>query len=337
MSNATGPPSFRCVTCASASHSSSPRLRYWSANPPDFKGGGRREPRDPPRRDPGPRGRIRLRQDHRWARTLLRLYEPDEGEIFFNGVDVTGMKGAQLRRQRRDFQMIFQDPYSSLNPRKTVRATLGEVLTVHGVIPKGPGRAEADRAAHLYAPRPRRPQPQRHRPLPRRILRRAAAAHRRRPRAGAQPVLHRGGRAGLRAGRVHPGAGFEPLDRHPASGKAGVSVHLHDLRVVRLISHRVAVMYLGRIIETSPTEDLYERPRHPYTEILIKAAPVLDAKNRNRDYAIEGEPPSPVNLPTGCRFHPRCPYAREECRLIQPELREIAPGCFAACHFPRNT
>ena len=111
----------------------------------------------------------------------------------------------------------------------------------------------------------------------------------------------------------------------------------HDLRVVRLISHRVAVMYLGRIIEMSPTEDLYERPRHPYTEILIKAAPVLDAKNRNRDYVIEGEPPSPVKLPDGCRFHPRCPYAREECRLIQPELQEIAPGCFVACHFPRNT
>jgi len=110
----------------------------------------------------------------------------------------------------------------------------------------------------------------------------------------------------------------------------------HDLRVVRLISHRVAVMYLGKIIEMSPTLDLYERPHHPYTEILIKAAPVLDATNRNREYAIEGEPPSPVDLPPGCRFHPRCPYAREECGRVQPELREIAPGCFVACHYPRN-
>jgi len=111
----------------------------------------------------------------------------------------------------------------------------------------------------------------------------------------------------------------------------------HDLRVVRLVSHRVAVMYLGRIIETAPTEELYERPRHPYTEILIKAAPVLDARNRSRDYVIEGEPPSPVHLPQGCRFHPRCPFAREECRLAEPGLREVAPGCLVACHFPRNT
>ncbi|WP_186567240.1 ABC transporter ATP-binding protein [Lawsonibacter celer] len=270
------------------------------------------------------------------ARTLLRLYEPDGGQIFFNGVDVTNMKGTELRKQRRDFQMIFQDPYSSLNPRKSVRATLEEALRVHNIIEPGPDQKER---------------------IERRIYTLLDLVGMNRNSIDRYPGEFSGGqrqRIGIaRALAVNPSfiVADEPVSALDVSIQAQVLNLLteiqakenlaflfisHDLRVVRLISHQVAVMYLGKVIEYAPTEDLYETPHHPYTQILMKAAPVLDATNRNRDYAIEGEPPSPLNLPTGCRFHPRCPYATDKCREEQPELREVAPGCKVACHYPLN-
>lgn len=108
----------------------------------------------------------------------------------------------------------------------------------------------------------------------------------------------------------------------------------HDLRVVRHITHRVMVMYLGSNVEVGPTEAIFQHPAHPYTQVLTKAAPKLDPLNRQRDYAIEGEPPSPIHTPTGCKFHPRCPYCTDKCRSEVPELKEIAPGHLCACHYP---
>ena len=108
----------------------------------------------------------------------------------------------------------------------------------------------------------------------------------------------------------------------------------HDLRVVRHITHRVAVMYLGSVMELGPTEEIFEQPFHPYTSVLTKAAPVMNPLNRSREYVIEGETPSPINMPSGCRFHPRCPYCTERCKTETPQLREVAPGRFVACHCP---
>lgn len=267
------------------------------------------------------------------GRTILHLYKPTAGEIIFDGKLVDK---STMREYRRRAQMVFQDPYSSLNPRKSVRATLQEVLKVHKVIEPGPDYKER---------------------LERRIFTLLDLVGMNRNSIDRLPGEFSGGqrqRIGIaRALALNPSfiVADEPVSALDVSIQAQVLNLLteiqekqnlaflfisHDLRVVRLISHKVAVMYLGKIIEQAPTEDLYETPHHPYTQILMKAAPVLDPTNRNREYAIEGEPPSPLHLPSGCRFNPRCPYATEECRKVQPELREVAPGCQVACHHPLN-
>jgi oligopeptide/dipeptide ABC transporter ATP-binding protein len=268
------------------------------------------------------------------ARTILRLYDPDEGKIYFGDEDITELKGKQLRKHRTYFQMIFQDPYSSLNPRKTVRETLEEVIRVHNEKPVYDHSGIENRIFDL---------------LDQVGLSRNAVDR--------TPGEFSGGqrqRIGIaRALAVNPSfiIADEPVSALDVSIQAQVLNLLidiqvqkdlaflfitHDLRVVRLISHRVAVMYLGKIIELSPTNELYNSPHHPYTDVLIRAAPVLDAKDRNRDYVIEGDPPSPVDLPAGCRFNPRCRYAADRCRSEEPSLREIGDGRFVACHYPLN-
>jgi oligopeptide/dipeptide ABC transporter ATP-binding protein len=263
------------------------------------------------------------------ARTIMRLYDPDAGSVTLEGLDISTLRGKELRDQRRRFQMVFQDPYSSLNPRMTVRDILGEVLSVHKVCPPG----ERDqRIYHLLRMVGMNPD----------IVDRYPGEF-----SGGQRQ-----RIGIaRALALDPAfiIADEPVSALDVSIQAQVINLLmdlqkeldltmlfisHDLRVVRLITHRVAVMYLGKLIELAPTEELYEHPHHPYTEVLLKAAPVLDPTNRSRDYAIEGEPPSPIHLPTGCRFHPRCPHATEMCKEQQPEFRQISAGRWVACHYP---
>jgi oligopeptide/dipeptide ABC transporter ATP-binding protein len=267
------------------------------------------------------------------ARTILRLYDPDEGKIYLNGEDMTTVRGKTLRSQRTNFQMIFQDPYSSLNPRKTVRETLEEVLKVHKLEGGATGKKEMEE----------------------KILGLLDQVGLNRNSLDRGPGEFSGGqrqRIGIaRTLAVDPSfiVADEPVSALDVSIQAQILNLLidirkrknlaflfisHDLRVVRLISHRVAVMYLGRIVELSSTEDLYHSPAHPYTDILIKAAPLLDAKNRKRDYAIEGDPPSPVDLPEGCRFHPRCPYAAKKCKEKEPSLRDVAEDHQVACHYP---
>ena len=263
------------------------------------------------------------------ARTIMRLYDPDAGKVVLNGIEISSLKGKELREKRRSFQMVFQDPYSSLNPRMTVRDTLGEALKVHKVCP--PEQREQ------------------------RILKLLEMVGMNADTADRYPGEFSGGqrqRIGIaRALALDPAfiIADEPVSDLDVSIQAQIINLLmdlqkdleltmlfisHDLRVVRLITHRVAVMYLGKIIELAPTEELYERPYHPYTEVLLKAAPVLDPTHRSQEYSIEGEPPSPIQLPTGCRFHPRCPRATEECKKIQPDFAEVCPGHWVACHHP---
>lgn len=263
------------------------------------------------------------------ARCLIRLYEPTSGSIYLKGQDITRIKGKELRTIRPQMQMIFQDPYSSLNPRMSVYDIIKEMLMVHRIVPTDEMDAEVYKLLELCG-----------------LGREAAQRH---------PGEFSGGqrqRVGIaRALSLKPSLiiADEPVSALDVSIQAqilnlledlqqelGLTILFisHDLRVVRFITDRTAVMYLGSVVELSQTDDLFTNPLHPYTEILIKAAPVLDPSDRVREYAIAGEPPSPINIVPGCPFQPRCSYAQVICRQVKPELTEHQPGRFCACHFP---
>ena len=263
------------------------------------------------------------------ARTILRLYEPTSGTIRLNGQDISHMKGSQLRALRPQMQMIFQDPYSSLNPRMSVYDTIAEMLKVHKMVPDSE--------------------------LPARVEQLLTMSGLSMDIADRFPGEFSGGqrqRIGIaRALALKPAfiLADEPVSALDVSIQAQIINLLaqlqrelnltvlfisHDLRVVRHITHRVMVMYLGSNVEVGPTGEIFRHPAHPYTQVLTKAAPKLDPLTRRREYAIEGEPPSPINTPSGCKFHPRCPYCTDKCRQEVPELREIAPGHLCACHYP---
>lgn len=262
------------------------------------------------------------------ARCLVRLYDADAGRIEYRGQDVLKLRGAELRQYNRRVQMVFQDPFSSLNPRMTVGQTLREAILVHGLRQpqEVPGRIEE--LLELVG-------------LPR------DAQHR-------LPHEFSGGqrqRIGIaRALSVEP----ETLIADELVSALDVSVQAqvvnlllelqerlhftvlfvaHDLRLVRHISHRVAVMYLGRIVELGETEQLFTDPAHPYTQALLRAAPELDPKRKSVVEAVHGELPSPLKPPPGCAFHPRCPVAIERCKQEVPALIPRGPGGrLVACH-----
>jgi len=263
------------------------------------------------------------------AKSIIRLYEPTGGRVVFRGKDITHLKGKALNIERPAMQMIFQDPYSSLNPRMTVYEILAEMLSVHHKVPK---RAIRERVAELLEMCG----------LGMEIADRFPGEF-----SGGQRQ-----RIGIaRALSLEPELilADEPVSALDVSIQAQIINLLyslqrrldlsllfisHDLRVVRHITHRAAVMYLGKVVELGATEAIFSRPLHPYTMVLMKAAPVLDPRNRVREYVIEGEPPSPIDLPSGCPFHPRCSNCRDICSKKEPGLSESTGGHFVACHFP---
>lgn len=233
-----------------------------------------------------------------------------------------------LQQARYKMQMVFQDPYSSLNPRMTVRQMFYEVLGVHKLCAPKERERECLRILDLVG-------------LDRNALDRYPSQF-----SGGQ--RQRISIARALAMRPEVLIADEPVSALDVSIQAQVinllielkqNLNLtmlfisHDLRVVRYISDRVVVMYLGKVVEMGETEDLFDHPRHPYTDILMKAAPTVDPDAHGQEYAIQGETPSPLNIPKGCRFHPRCPYAQERCHCEEPPLEETAPGRFVACHF----
>ncbi len=260
------------------------------------------------------------------GRALLRLIEPTSGEILFNGVDLARLPRAQVRAYRKEMQIIFQDPFASLNPRMTVGAIIGEALRIHRL---AQGSARDERVAEL---------------LERVGL---SPSHMRR-----YPHEFSGGqrqRVGIaRALAVDPAfiVADEPVSALDVSIQAQVVNLLqdlkedlglallfiaHDLAVVEYISDTVIVMYLGRIMEMAPAKELYANPIHPYTEALLSAIPTPDPTVKRERILLRGDIPSPIDPPSGCVFRTRCPLAVEDCKHIVPPLEEVAPGHFKAC------
>ena len=261
------------------------------------------------------------------ARTVMRLVEPTSGRIVVEGTDIAGLSKAALRPFRREMQMVFQDPFSSLNPRMSAGDIVREPLLVHNV---ASGREADERVAALFAQVGLRP-----------------------GQMGNFPHQFSGGQRQrisiARALALNPRliVADEPVSALDVSIQAQVINLLmdlqrdqglaylfiaHDLAVVEHISHKVAVMYLGRIVEYADKTSLYRRPQHPYTEALLSAVPVPDPKLTRRKRLLEGDVPSPMRPPPGCAFHTRCPYAEARCKVEAPVLRELAPGHVAACH-----
>ncbi len=264
------------------------------------------------------------------GRTILRLIEPTEGKAIFEGMDIFSLNKTELRRIRRDIQIIFQDPYASLNPRMTVGDIVGEALDIHKLVKTKKEREE--KISELLDVVGLLPQ------------------HMRR-----YPHEFSGGqrqRIGIaRALAVQPKfiVADEPVSALDVSIQAQVINLLedlqekfkltylfiaHDLSVVRHISTRVAVMYLGKLVELAETEELFEHPAHPYTEALLSAVPIPDPEVKKQRIILEGDVPSPVNPPSGCRFHTRCRYAKPICKEKEPELKDLGGGHYVACHFP---
>jgi len=264
------------------------------------------------------------------GRAILQLYKPTAGAVEFRGRDLVKLKGGEMRRMRRELQMIFQDPYASLNPRMTVGSIIGEPLEIHSL---AKGREKTERVQELL----------------RTVGLNPYFANR-------YPHEFSGGqrqRIGIaRALAVDPKfiVCDEPISALDVSIQAQIINLLeelqerlgltylfiaHDLAVVRHISDRVAVMYVGKIVEVTDRNTIFEDPLHPYTRALLSAIPIPDPvleKRRTRMILI-GDVPSPVNPPTGCRFNPRCPYAEDNCRTDEPPLAEVRPGQFVACHY----
>ncbi len=269
------------------------------------------------------------------ARAILRLVEPTGGRVVFDGTDMTTLRGGELRSMRRRMQMIFQDPYASLNPRMTVGSMIAEPIRVHGLASRRDAARRVTELLGLVG-------------LPGRALNR-------------YPHEFSGGqrqRIGIaRALAVNPDfvAADEPVSALDVSIQAQIINLLaelqselgltylfisHDLSIVRHISDRIAVMYLGRVVEISPAQELYAKPLHPYTTALVSALPIPDPKveKQRQRVILRGDVPSPANPPAGCRFHTRCWLRRElgnpeACVTVDPPLREVVPGHRAACHF----
>ena len=261
------------------------------------------------------------------ARSVLRLIEPTSGTIWLNGADITGLGKAAMRPHRREMQIIFQDPFSSLNPRMSAGDIVAEPLRVHGMLE---GRAGVERVAALFEQVGLRLGQMRNFPhefsggqRQRICIARALALD---PKliVADEPVSALD--VSIQAQVINL-----MVDLQRAKRLSYLFV-AHDLAVVAHISHRIAVMYLGKIVELADKRTLFRNPLHPYTEALLSAVPVANPAVKRAKRLLPGDVPSPLNPPLGCAFHPRCAYAVERCRIEAPALREVAPGHSVACH-----
>ncbi len=264
------------------------------------------------------------------ALTLMRLEEPTSGQFLFNGQDVTHLQGAPLKAMRRQIQMVFQDPYESLNPTMTIGDIVGEPLVVHGL-----GRDKAERLARV------------HQALEDAGLKPAANYVNRYPHELSGGQRQRVVIAGALVLEPTVLLADEPVSMLDVSIRAeilnlladlrqtrGISILFitHDLGTVAYFADRIAVMYLGRIVEMGTTPQVLQEPQHPYTKALLSVMPVPNPRLRRERIILQGETPNPINLPTGCRFHPRCPIVQPHCSQVDPTWREMQPNHHTACH-----
>jgi oligopeptide transport system ATP-binding protein len=262
------------------------------------------------------------------ARTILQLVPTTAGTIVLNGHDLGAETRAELLASRRDLQMIFQDPYASLNPRMTVHATLAEPLIVHGICKPGEVQAQVDELMRIVGLAPRFAQKYPHEfsgGQRQRIAIARALALRPKIIVADEPVSALD--VSIQAQILNL------LSKLCRDMNVALIFIAHDLSVVRHISDRVAVMYLGKIVELGLAADVIDRPRHPYTRALVSAIPVPDPKleRTRKRIVLAGDPPSPINPPSGCAFHPRCPYAIDRCKEAVPPLVPAGPAREAAC------
>jgi oligopeptide/dipeptide ABC transporter ATP-binding protein len=260
------------------------------------------------------------------GRAVLRLIEPDSGEIRFDGVDLLNLPKAELRWKRRDLQIIFQDPYASLNPRMKIRKIVGEPFVIHGIH----GSDRDDCAAELL-----------------KVVGLDPSAMNRYPHEFSGGQRQRIGIARALALKPKLIVADEPVSALDVSIQAQITELLrelqrkfglaylfisHSIPVVEQLSRRIGVMYLGKLVEVGTAEQVCWSPKHPYTQALISAVPVPDPALRTKRIVLRGDVPTPLNPPDGCRFHTRCPIAEERCRREEPVLRTLGDGRSAACH-----
>lgn len=267
-----------------------------------------------------------------FGRVLLRLYEPTSGEVYHNGVNIMEHSARATRELRTKIQVVFQDPYSSLNPTMTVGQALSEVLAVHKICPPAERQDRVGRLLEMVGLAPEM--------------------------ATRKPHQFSGGqrqRIGI-ARALAVGPDFIVADEAVSALDVSVQAQVlnlmmrlqedlgltylfiaHNLGVVQHISRRVAVMYLGRIVELAPTDELFSEPLHPYTKALLRAVPKPVPQRKTSAPALEGDPPNPINRPSGCHFHPRCPHAMPVCREVYPTVRRIGTTRTVACHLYEDT
>jgi len=264
------------------------------------------------------------------GRSIVKLIQPTSGEIFLDGQNIADLQGAELRAKRRKFQMIFQDPYNSLDPRMTVSQIIDEALDIHHLSKTGDRSKRIEELVTSVGLDPTHAQ--------------------------RYPHEFSGGqrqRIGIaRALAVEPELIVcdEPVSALDVSIQAQIINLLqdlqrergvaylfvaHDIAVVEHISQRIMVMYLGKIVEHGPAKSVVRSPKHPYTQALISAVPVVDPDAKRSRIILSGEIPSPIDPPCGCPFHPRCPMAQSQCQTQVPELRELSSGHWASCHFAK--
>jgi oligopeptide/dipeptide ABC transporter ATP-binding protein len=261
------------------------------------------------------------------GRAILRLIEPNAGEVRFDGIDLLGLSPSELRRKRRDMQIVFQDPYASLNPRMTIRAIVAEPFAIHGL---ARGKDRDEQVAHLL-----------------RIVGLDPTVMNRYPHEFSGGQRQRIGIARALALKPKLIVADEPVSALDVSIQAQIINLLADLQqqfgltylfishaipVIEHISTRIGVMYLGKLVEVGTSAQICLEPKHPYTQALLSAVPIPDPAARKQRIVLRGDVPTPVNPPSGCRFHTRCPIAIDRCKVEEPPLRTLKDGRLTACH-----